>query len=553
MPSLPDVNSASPANNVDTWNTNQMTNIARPRPNRHIHGPPPIITVNAETVPRTPVVGPPAPRSWISRPNPTSVAHNQRPAPSISPQSLPLPKGRRTSRRRRRAVSTKDDDQMEEELMDEVYGSEYWFRKARDARWTKWRESAFEVALNRSPDYPSPSKPDMKPNPIFIPFKPVDDQSRIPPLFEITLKLIFGALVQENDSNDQPNDQILDLLHFLPSHTQKSVLRYAAIHSPLDHEQLRTFYVQQDNKEVTSNANLQDMGIPLTHELLLSGRKADISLINQVVSLTNETERGVGVSNDVRTPHTIILFQTPNLSKRHLNSFPKTLTTLALIALPPPPTYRVHHHSASSSPNLPPNSNERWCSCPWCAAIPPAGSRVRASDATSSGKTAQICSRPPSIVTPTSVLPTLVTLPSLLPSLVKLDVSYNPWLTSEKAISGAKIPRTNHGVDGSGILGRWDLRLWGRLKVLAVRRCIDTSLGEEVAPLGDTYMGELREGMLSDAHASHGANLIGEPSFKHHNLIKPRLVENWERLFYAIGRKVDVVWKEEPCSNQDAL
>jgi len=407
-------------------------------------------------------------------------------------------------------------------------------------------------------DYSSPSDPTKKPNQSFTPFKPVGDNSRVPPLFEITLKLIFGTLAQESDdSKDQPDDGLLDFLHFLPSHIQKSVLRYAAIHSPFSHEQLRTFYVEQGDKEFTSDPPLQDIRTPLTQEVLLSGRKADISLIGQVVSLTNKTQDNVGVSNDGGTPRTIILFQTPNLNKRHLNYFPKALTTLALIALPPPPTYRVPHTSSSSATNLPANLNERRCSCPWCAAMPSAGrSRVGPLNTKSLGSTIQNCSHPPPISTPVSVLPTLVTLPSLLPSLVTLDVSYNPWLASEKAISGAKIPRSNHSVDGFGILGRWDLRLWGRLKVLGVRGCFETSLDEEVTLLGDTYMGTLREGISSvGAHASHGADSIGEPSFKHHLIygIKPRLVENWERLFYGIGRKVDVIWGEEPCSNHDAL
>lgn len=482
----------------DTWNENPnaqtANNAPRPGPMRPRHWNPPL-------QPRPNVSGPAAPRSWNTR----TTQPAQQPAranprdPPLHPRVDAMPssssaKGKKPGRRRR----NRPEDL--EYHIEAAYGSEYWYRPSSNPRWTEWRTDAISLTL-------APTRDNDISNP-FLPFNPVLHGERVPTLFETTLAVLFQLYRQSATVDETPGEEgsLVALMEYFPPHTRRCILRYAAVHRPFDQRDLQRLYTSHDepasSEAPTDNAN---------GEILISGKDIDGSVLDRLGLSTQTSPEDV----QLITPQTIILFQTPHLQKRHLLSFPKTLTTLGLIALPPPSTYKRPSHAEYPIPQ---------CLCPWCTSdYPPAALPVPSSSTTSHGNKPSTLNIPPPLATTTSLLPILCTLPALLPSLVTLDVSYNPWMADEVILTNVKVPAsTARGAEkDNGILGRWDLRLWGRLKTLGVRGCLALVSGREV--------------LHDNLHRVEDISIVSSSM--------PTLVERWERSMFAVGRTVDVVWR----------
>ena len=489
----------------DTWHVDNANTQPIPRPTTmrpRLWNPP--------LQPRPTVSGPAAPRSWSTRmpqpdqqprvPEPRNVATHPRieALPSTSSD-----KGKKSGRRRRNGV-----DNLEYQ-MEVAYGSEYWYRPSSDPRWREWRIGAIALTLSSTQ-----RNTDASTSPL-LPFNPVSNAGRIPTLFETTLALLFRLYGPASTTGEGAGEEsaLLSILDYFPPHTRRCILRYAAVHRPFDERYLRLLYAPPPNDgEHTAGETQPD---DYNKEVVISGKDVDASVLEHL-RLSNST-----LLEQIITPHTILLFQTPNLQKRHLTTFPKTLTTLGLVALPPPSTYKRPSHI---------NQTTTHCLCPWCTTAsdrnPVANSlgTTSSSPTLSSSKHASSTTIPSAPTTATSALSALCTLPSLLPSLMTLDVSYNPWISDEAVLANVKVPITTSSKE-HGILGRWDLRLWGRLKTLGVRGCLGIAgcrqgVEENVHGLGDGFEG----------------SRVGGASM-------PVLVERWERSMFAVGRSVDVVWR----------
>lgn len=520
-PSLPDDGSLRDVSTIDTWNNVPREQAPHPQPNtlaQTLHGQaPPQQT-------RAPISGPPPPRSWVTR----SIDQLD---PSIHERSV-ASSGKKPFRRRRMALSKDEEEKRRERLLEIHFGDEYWHRRAGSSLWNSWRERAIGLSMSYTHIGEEISASTACSKHPFVPFKSMEDTSSVPTLFELTLSLLFDSIVPIGEGVEAGyeeagyEDEINDLLYYLPNHIQRSVLRYAATHYPFSGTQLLKIYHAPESAPV--HDSISTSTLPPYDEIVISGRNASSGLVARLkdeppseveISTTNKGDQPTEVS-----PRTIILFQIADLNKRHLASFPKSLTTLALVALPPPTTYEQSRTSA----------------------VPTKTSFSKGTGLTQTVFGDNSDDEPPARPsTPLSVLSSLASLPTLLPCLVTLDVSYNPWLSSEKAIKNTKIISRSTHATGFGILGRWDLRLWGRLRVLGVRSCFEASDSQSNI-LPDLSTASLPfEALLNrmrDRTANMGASLTSDTHAFPSEI--PSLVETWERDLYSIGREVKFVWKE---------
>ncbi|KAG8819352.1 hypothetical protein FRC19_009849 [Serendipita sp. 401] len=521
-PSLPIENAtlpAAPGTNIDTWNIANVENqatVQRPTSLRQRIWLPPLN-------PRPSVTGPAAPRSWLSPSGPGTrgVTHTQARARVRAPvpaQAGPTEKQRKSNRRN--AQRAKESDI---QLMEETYGAEYWFRSAKDPRWASWRETALHLVFSRMAAS-RPQNTSMFTN-AFVPFDPPSEHCRVPTLFEMTLKVIFETI--RGGSGEEEEVDIVDILDYLPPYTQRCVLRYAALYHQLDEQALRRVYGSQANR--TAGDDTRDSIVK--DELVISGRDVSSSILDQlsIYKSTSSEKKDPQMEPTEPTggyPQAIVLFQTPFLQKRHLSLFPVTITTLALIALPPPPTY-----NKSREPDP--------CLCQWCTTRSEELARTTGvgSSKVSSSQRKQ---EPLVPTTSASLVASLTNLPALFPSLITLDVSYNPWMSAESTLTNVKVPPAPKGrvfVKEYGILGRWDLRLWGRLKVLGVRACF--------GPGHSTFQSDSEPGTTTVHGALEGEYVGGDGLSTCERLqIKSALVERWERTLFLMARTVEVIWKD---------
>jgi hypothetical protein len=446
----------------------------------------------------------------------------------------------------------------EEETLEKMYGDEYWFRSAGIVRWDIWREEALRLAFSYSVGGLEAGRQVLEEN-AFIPFERYDGDSRVPTLFENVLKSILATLQDwhyEQEHTEAPLDS-LELLQVLPPHIQKRVLRYMAAYRPLTSEQLRRIHSTEEDIALST----QEGGLVDHHELtelVLSGRKVEAAILEELLSIHKTHEITVPADQISRTMpplQSIVLFQTPFLQKRHLLSFPKTITTLGLIALPPPKGLWTYKGPNTSTVEAQVTAG---CSCPWCASAEAnAAGRINpGQDRCSSSSTLPTLptSAPPH--TSSALVPQLVALPELLPSLVVLDISYNPWMSSDTVIRNSnqkeinksrKGEKTEHV--GQGILGTWDLRLWGWMKVLGIKGCFEhLSAHDDVerAPVPDVlhagFDPRVGSPVLTEP-CSCGISREGRSQWRR----RDALLHKWKKTTYAIGRSVEVIWREHEC------
>jgi hypothetical protein len=453
----------------------------------------------------------------------------------------------------------------EEEALEKIYGDEYWFRPPGDVRWSVWREEALRLVFSNSVGSLDAGSMVYRESP-FIPFEGQEGGSKVPTLFESVLKFIFTPSQDQHGEREHTEEELdsLDLLQVLPPHIRKRVLRYVAAHKPLTDEQLRYIHLSTEEESLLGGDDSPMDRYELT-ELVLSGRKVEAGLLGEL--FTSDKSKETNLPTDQVSPpapplQSVVLFQTPFLQKRQLLSFPKTITSLGLIALPPPKGLWIHKIPAASTANtdLPAIAG---CSCPWCASAE--------TDAPTRRNSRQNrCSSSPSLPTgpiPTlphtssALIPQLVALPAILPSLVILDISYNPWMSSDTVLRNSnqrEINRSTKGerteLVGQGILGTWDLRLWGRMKVLGIRGCFDhlsaryTTERNPVIPLLSGEFDRLAEGGSTDLLPSSQSCACGVPrGFQSESRRRDALLEKWEKTIYAVGRSVEVVWREHGC------
>jgi len=450
----------------------------------------------------------------------------------------------------------------EEELLGQLYGDEYWFRPGGDPRWAAWREEALRLVFSYTVSSLDTGGKLVKGSP-FVPFGRLEEMSNIPTLFETILKLIFTPSTDQNGHKGPEYEDFdsLELLEVLPPHIRKPALRYIAVHKPLTNEQLRSIHLIDDDR--SPSVEISDtMGLLSITEVVLSGRKVEADIISQLVARSRQQE-STEMKEEVSFPslQSIVLFQTPFLQKRQLLSFPKTITTLGLLALPPPRGFPMPKYADSLAKSAESQTALR-CSCSWCTNLaPPAHSR------TNSSQTRPLSSPPPAAssisaipYTSSILVPQLVALPTLLPSLVVLDVSYNPWMSSDAVLrlgssDGKEFNRrsTEERTEqvGQGILGTWDLRLWGRLKVLGVRGCHPVGgfdgKGDGVHPTRSNVIAPL---MVPENKGVVGSSLscaCGVPPDGYSQRRRGALLQKWEKTTYAVGREVEVVWREHEC------
>ncbi|KAG8819065.1 hypothetical protein FRC17_010620, partial [Serendipita sp. 399] len=545
--------------NIDTWNINVDATAGaagaagqRPFTQRQRLWLPPIN-------PRPPVNGPAAPRSWLSpRPAATQGVINGQPRPQIRANGGPILRTKKQRKSSRRNVQRANE--LDRQTMEELYEEEYWFRSARDPRWSSWRDVALHLVFSRmamSSHTPRAIGASTLSSSGFVPFEQTMENSKIPTLFEMTLRVIFDAIQRSEPSGEEEDIvDLIDILGYLPPYTQRSVLRYAALHHQLDEKTLLAVYGSK--KAVSSKSGDENSEDPtVKDELVLSGRDVPASILDQLSILdakptfssqerikepqiaTNSTTITTTTTNAtlIDYPQAIVLFQTPFLQKRHFTLFPVTITTLALLALPPPSTYNRTRELESSIP----------CLCRWCTTHSDelarfngtTGPQMSRNDISSAQRRQQDHSPAPP-TTSTSLVSSLTNLPTLFPSLVTLDVSYNSWMSAESTLANIKVPPAPKGravLKEYGILGRWDLRLWGRLKILGVRGCFEHRNYHQV---------NTAEPEVEVPREQSRVHRDGDACERMQT--KVPLVERWERNLFLMERTVEVVWNDDSLS-----
>jgi hypothetical protein len=452
----------------------------------------------------------------------------------------------------------------EEKALGKIYGDEYWFRPPGDVRWSVWREEALRLVFSYGIGSLEAGSLVHREIP-FVPFEGQEAGSKVPTLFESVLKFIFAPSQDQHGEQEHTEEALesLELLQALPPHIQKRVLRYVAAHKPLTAEQLRHIHLSTEEGLPGDDSSPMDRH-ELT-ELVLSGRKVEAGLLEGLFPSYKGKETTLP-TDEVPPPapllQSIVLFQTPFLQKRQLLSFPKTITVLGLIALPPPKGLWTHRIPATPTVNtdLPTTPG---CSCPWCTSAETDALTRRNSPQNhcSSSQFPPTLSMPTLPHTSSALIPQLVALPAILPSLVILDVSYNPWMSSDTVLRNSnqrEINRSKKGerteLVGQGILGTWDLRLWGRMKVLGIKGCFDnlsvrhaTEKNPVITPLSGEF-DRPAEGRSTNLPSSSPSCTCGAPrGVKSESRQRTALLEKWEKTAYAVGRSVEVVWKDHGC------
>lgn len=430
-----------------------------------------------------------------------------------------------------------------------AYAEEYWFRAAGDARWSAWREEALRVVFSYSAGSAEGGKQLLEESP-FTTFGDQDEDSRMPTLFETVLRFIFTSPSPDIPNIQEPDVDSVEIIQALPPHIQKRVLRYAAAQKPLTEEQLRMIYLNPQEDDL-GNCDPNHFG-----EVILSGRKVEADILEKFLLANDIPEVIAPAMPTALQLQSIVLFQTPFLQKRLLTIFPKTLTTLGLIALPPPKGMLLEGGNTSSALSISAavEVTSHQCSCPWCAsngATIPSTSQTRARPPSSAPTATASVSAAPHIST--ALIPQLVDLPTLLPSLVILDVSYNPWMSSDSILKKDPLCRKRKVEHpGVGVFGGWDLRLWGRMKVLSLRGCFapENSLideGEDIEGLhrldGDVLIQADIPLMRSSLPCACGIPQTSGAGWRNRDALFGR----WEKTMFAVGRSIDVIWREHEC------
>lgn len=549
-PSLPDDTTVNAIPGVDNWN-NDGTQVAR-RP-RTTHPPPLNAGVNnpPAQIP-VPVHGPPPPRSWVIPSARTSrVAPSRRRTTASSPSTAAHPKVARKAAPTMTVIERLK--LQEEEVLTNAYSEEYWFRSASDTRWSAWREEALRIVFSYSAGSSEAGKQVLEESP-FTTFDVPGEGSRMPTLFETVLRFIFASSPMENSASQSADEDSdldwVDIIEALPVHIQKRVLRYAAARNPLSRNQLQRIYLGT-REEDEDSLMVTDPNAPV--EIILSGRKVEPKVLEDLL------KAGTTQDSQSTTPsilQSIVFFQTPFLQKRLLTTFPKTLTTLGLIALPPPKGMLLERSTTKSTPGSGSDldSLPYHCSCPWCTTHPttvPSTSQTRTRPFSSTPPSTSLASSAPHISP--ALVSQLVELPSLLPSLVILDVSYNPWMTLDASLHCShagkgclcRTRKAEHA--GVGIFGKWDLRLWGRMKILGMRGCF------EHLPIGrptdvddmEALVPFMETGLVPEPtiHCACGVPAGSRAAWRG----RDALLQSWEKTMYAVGRKIEVLWREHEC------
>ena len=554
-PSLPDTTIVP---NVDNWNNDGIQVARRPRP---VHPPALDVALNNPRVDVPLVHGPPPPRSWVN-PTPRTNASNQTRRRTTS-NKPPVRGTHKIPKKSAPAMTVVERLKLhEEEQLMKAYAEEYWFRAADDARWSAWREEALRIVFSYSAGNSEVGKRVLEEMP-FTTFNVHGEDSRMPTLFETVLRFIFSSSAPNNPSVNSHDEDLdfdsVEVIQVLPPHIQKRALRYAAAHKPLDQDQLGRIYMGAQDEGLRS----EDVDPQQIIEVILSGRKVEGGVLEQLLERLNPRDSASSTTPTVSPLQSIILFQTPFIQKRLLNSFPKTLTTLGLIALPPPKGMlqeRTTTNSVSISvvPGELPTIHQ--CSCPWCASYG-IGSPSSSSSNTRPRPSSSTSHSPPSISSAphssVNIIQQLIDLPTLLPSLVILDVSYNPWMTLDSVLRSPNLKhdhrkgRIEHA--GIGIFGTWDLRLWGRMKVLALRGCFEYPSESHAAGGGDVDDQLLGGDLLPDLgsihspvsvpHCACGIPQSGHVGWTH----RDALLKRWEKTMYSVGRSIKFIWREHEC------
>ncbi|PVF94157.1 hypothetical protein CPB86DRAFT_834461 [Serendipita vermifera] len=518
---------------ADTWddvnandNNNDNNNDAIPSARR-----PAIDTRSSPRDRRPPANGPPPPPSWL---NPNRRQRNAQPSASgsrsttrttvLAREEPPSMRGAGVSKKERKR-------RREEEAMDKAYGGEYWYKRADDGRWTEWREEAMSLVLGRVASNHQ-SEELQRSSRTFVPFKVAHDCEGIPSLFEMTLKYICESITSEESKYD--DDIMVDVFSSVPPHIRRRLLRYLAVHHPPSESQLRQIYALSREGSL-----IPDQG-GLEPEIILSGKHLDAGILdrlNQPPTSNESTMQATSVSL-LQEAKSIILFQITSLQKRQLVSFPKTLTTLGLIAIPTPLSPKERLEQLNGLINKTSKAGRK---------------KAQASAATGSGPSETEVSLPPRPTTSSSVISTLVSLPELFPSLVTLDVSYNPWMIEGWTMTDVRgAPPLQ--VPNYGLLGRWDLRLWGRMKTLGVRGCFKVSRHHKKSRCSDETTIELSDGMsnmqaLLNAEAPALFRELKDVAVP--NGSPQPWIAHWDRELYSVGRPIDIQWREETCRSPE--